>query len=114
VLITHSKFDRAVGLAYPAASRISGDETTALGVGGPDDAFGGIGTNGAIKLDGDEIFPGVNTLGEVGTAYDFKPGKLHNLKGDDFIKDPDNPKGDAHGFVYIPEVAWAISRAMVA
>ncbi len=30
VLITHSKFDRAVGLAYPAASRISRDEQSAL------------------------------------------------------------------------------------
>jgi hypothetical protein len=112
VIITHSKFDRAVGLAYPAASRISHDEQAAFG--GPDDVFGGIGTNGAIKLDGDEIFKDVNALGKVGTNYDFKPGKLHNLKGDEFIVDRDNPKRDAHGIVYIPEVAWAISRAIIA
>ncbi len=65
-------------------------------------------------MEKDEVFSGADTLGKVGTNYDFKPGKLHNLKGDEFIKDPANPKGDAHGFVYIPEVAWAISRAVVA
>jgi hypothetical protein len=112
VIITHSKFDRAVGLAYPAASRISRDEQA--GIGGPDDVFGGIGSNGAILMDPDEVVTGVNTLGKVGTTYDFKPGKLHNLKGDEFIVHHDNPKRDAHGMVYIPEVAWAISRAIIA
>lgn len=112
VIITHSKFDRAVGLAYPAASRISRDEQA--GIGGPDDVFGGIGTNGAILMDDGEVVAGVNTLGKVGTNYDFKHGKLHNLKGDEFIVDKENPKRDAHGMIYVPEVAWAISRAMLA
>ena len=65
-------------------------------------------------MDGDEVFSDVKTLGKVGTTYDFKPGKLHNLKGDEFIVHRDNPKRDAHGMVYIPEVAWAISRAIIA
>lgn len=112
VLITHSKFDRAVGMAYPAASRISQDEQS--GFGGADDPFGGIGSNGAVQMDDGEVVTEVDTLGRVGTNYAFKPGKLHNLNGAEFIVDRENPKRDAHGFVYVPEVAWAISRAIVA
>jgi hypothetical protein len=44
--------------------------------------------------------------------YVFEAGKIHNLKADAFIVDPDG--GDAHGFVWVPEVAWAISRAILA
>ena len=111
ILITHTKNDRAVGLAYPAASRISRDKT--LGFGDADDEFGGIGSNGAQQMDPKEIFESTKTLGEVKTAYDFKPGKLHNLESSKFIVDPKNPKRDAHGFVHVPQVAWAISRAFV-
>lgn len=37
----------------------------------------------------------------------------HNLKvkDDRFIVDPHG--GDAHGFVFVPQVAWAISRALI-
>jgi hypothetical protein len=65
-------------------------------------------------MDDGEVVGGVNTLGKVGTNYDFKHGKLHNLKGDEFIVVKENPKRDAHGMIYVPEVAWAISRAMLA
>ena len=41
ILITHSRKDRAVGLAYPLASRLNGDD--AAGLGDKDDKFGGIG-----------------------------------------------------------------------
>lgn len=109
ILITHTKNDRAVGLAYPAASRISGDR--ASGYGDADDEFGGIGSNGAQQMDRGEIFDGANTLLAVGSKYQFQAGKFHNLKSDDFIVDPQG--GDAHGMVFVPEVAWAISRAVV-
>jgi pimeloyl-ACP methyl ester carboxylesterase len=49
ILITHSKHDRAVGLAYPLASRLNGDD--AAGVGNKDDRFGGMGANGAQHID---------------------------------------------------------------
>ncbi len=111
ILITHTKNDRAVGLAYPAASRISLDKK--LGFGDADDEFGGIGSNGAQQMDKDEIFTGANTLLEVKGAYDFKAGKLHNLESSKFIVDPGDPKKDAHGWVFVPQVAWAISRAFV-
>jgi len=109
ILITHTKNDRAVGLAYPAASRISGD--SAAGFGDADDDFGGIGSNGAQQMDSGEIFDGANALLAVGSKYQLQAGKFHNLKSDDFVVDPQG--GDAHGMVFVPEVAWAISRAVV-
>jgi len=111
ILITHTKNDRAVGLAYPAASRISLDKK--LGFGDADDEFGGIGSNGAQQMDDQEIYTGAKTLVDVKGAYDFKAGKLHNLESNKFIVDPDDPKRDAHGFVHVPQVAWALSRAFV-
>jgi hypothetical protein len=111
VLITHSKFDRSVGLAYPAASRISGDKAQAFG--GADDDFGGIGSNGAQHMDEGEIFNETQTMVDVGGAYQLRAGKLHNLESSAFIVDPADPQRDAHGFVFVPQVAWAISRAVI-
>lgn len=109
ILITHTKNDRAVGLAYPAASRISGD--SAAGFGDADDEFGAMGSNGAQQMESGEIVDGANTLLAEGSEYQFQAGKFHNLKSDAFIVVPGG--GDAHGMVFVPEVAWAISRAVV-
>ena len=49
IVITHSKNDTAVGLAYPIASRINNDVTMAIG--DENDKFGGIGRNGAQKME---------------------------------------------------------------
>jgi hypothetical protein len=109
ILVTHTKNDRAVGLAYPAASRINRD--AASGFGDADDKFGGIGSNGAQHMQTGEISASAATLVETGGAYAFEAGRIHNLKADAFIRDPEG--GDAHGFVWVPEVAWAISRAIL-
>jgi hypothetical protein len=109
ILITHTKNDMAVGLAYPAASRLSGDAAKAFG--GPDDKFGGIGSNGAQQMAEGEIFTTTKKLLGVGSAYKWQAGKFHNLESSDFIVDPGG--GDAHGWVFVPEVAWAISRAVI-
>jgi hypothetical protein len=63
-------------------------------------------------MEGREISASAARLGEVGSGYAWEPGRIHNLKDDRFIVDPQG--GDAHGFVFVPEVAWAISRAVVA
>jgi len=47
ILVTHTKMDKAVGIAYPLASALAGQVATALG--GASDKFGGIGSNGAQK-----------------------------------------------------------------
>lgn len=109
IFITHTKNDKAVGLAYPAASRISNDQASAFG--GADDPFGGIGSNGAQQMEAGEIFETTKTMLPVGEAYQWKAGRLHNLDSTKFIIDPKG--GDAHGFVFVKEVAWAISRAII-
>ena len=109
ILVTNTKKDLSVGLAYPAASRIGGD--TAAAFGGADDPFGGIGSNGAQQMEPGEISDFATTLEAANFNYKWESGRIHNLKDDRFIVDPHG--GDAHGFVFVPQVAWAISRALV-
>ncbi len=47
VVVTHTKNDKAVGLAYAIASRLA--KQVAIDIGGPGDRYGGIGRNGALK-----------------------------------------------------------------
>ena len=99
ILITHSKNDRAVGLAYPLASRLNGDD--AAGLGDKNDRFGGMGANGAQHVDTAEIV----LLPAGGGAYDFKTGKLiFNLNGDAIIQ--------SHGDVARNETAAVLAAAM--
>jgi predicted alpha/beta hydrolase family esterase len=109
ILVTHTKNDKAVGLAYPAASRINRDNAT--GFGDADDEFGGLGSNGAQQMQEGEVSANITNLLSIKQPYTWQPGKIHNLKSDQFIVDPRG--GDAHGFVFVPEVAWAISRAIL-
>ena len=110
ILITHTKNDSAVGKAYPTASRISRDSTS--GFGDADDEFGGLGSNGAQQMEAGEISTTAKELLATGQTYQLQPGKFHNLESSKFIVDPKG--GDAHGFVYVPQVAWALSRAIIA
>ncbi len=109
ILVTHTKNDTAVGKAYPTASRISRDN--ASGFGDADDEFGGLGSNGAQQMESGEISATARELLATGQPYQLQPGKFHNLESSKFIVDPKG--GDAHGFVYVPQVAWALSRAVV-
>ena len=77
IVITHTKNDRAVGVAYPLASRIAGQNAAALG--DQNDPYGGMGRNGAQKtVEAD----GVATMGLPGTNYSFTPGRIHNVLSD--------------------------------
>jgi hypothetical protein len=97
-VITKTANDKAVGIAYAIASRISNE--AAAGIGDAGDKFGGIGRNGAVKtaeaVDG-RLLP-------VGGAYAFRPRVLHNLLADDFIHDHSDVKGK--------EVAYAVLSAV--
>jgi hypothetical protein len=99
ILITHSKNDRAVGLAYPLASRLNGDD--AAGIGDANDRFGGMGANGAQHVDSSVI-----ELLKVGGTYDFKTSgkRVFNLNGDKIIQN--------HGDVSRPETAAVLAAAM--
>ncbi len=108
ILVTYTPNDRAVGIAYPVASRLSGTVASALG--DANDKFGGLGRNGAQKMEPGEVVTGIDRLLAVGGNYTLQSGRFHNLESSKYIVDPNG--GDAHGFVTGKEVAWAISRAM--
>jgi len=100
ILVTHTKNDKAVGLAYPLASRISGDKTAAFG--DENDKFGGLGRNGAQKMQTGETV--VGQLLAVNSTYAFSTGKFFNLEASAYIK--------GHGDITGKEVAYAIRKAI--
>jgi len=99
LIATYTKNDTAVGIAYPLASRISG--TVAAALGDENDKYGGLGRNGAQKMNANEVVKA--QLLAVGGAYQLKPGLIHNLLADSFISN--------HGDVTGKEVASAIAAA---
>lgn len=100
IIVTHTQNDHAVGVAYAIASRFAGDSRES--VGGPDDKYGGLGRNGAMRM------------GEEATAAELKPddfvyphwtpGRVTNLLADAFIK--------GHSDITGAQVANALVTAM--
>ena len=104
IVITHTKNDRAVGIAYPLASRIAFDNAAA--VGDQNDPYGGMGRNGAQHTP--EVSATEGMLRNVSGAqkYSFSPGKVYNLNADAIIKD--------HGDVTSVHVANAVVQTLSA
>jgi len=102
IVITYSKNDTAVGLAYPIASRINND--VAMAIGDENDKFGGIGRNGAQKMQPNEVDTNETVLRDADGAYAFSAGKFFNLKGDQFISN--------HGDVTNKPVVNAVLNAV--
>jgi hypothetical protein len=100
ILVTHTKNDKAVGVAYPLASKIVGDATAAFG--DENDKFGGLGRNGAQQMEIDEVVKG--NLLDAGGDYQFQVGKFFNLEGSPFIK--------GHGDVTGKEITHAVRNAI--
>jgi len=98
IIITHTKNDKAVGIAYPLASRIAGQNAAALG--DQDDPYGGMGRNGAQHTDEAD---NVATLGLPGTEYSFRSGRVHNILADIIT---------GHSDVARIEVAYAVLTAV--
>lgn len=98
IVVSHTRNDRAVGLAYPLASRLSRDDASALG--GPGDRFGGLGSNGAVRTaEADAL-----TMEGADHRYQFPAGRISNLRADEHIRN--------HGDVDNPAVANALRAAM--
>jgi hypothetical protein len=97
IVITHTKNDRAVGIAYPIASRFARQDSADLG--DEDDVYGGIGRNGALHTP--EAVAG-ELLAETG-QYAFAAGKVYNLQSDRWIS--------GHSDVTGPQVAHALLSA---
>jgi hypothetical protein len=101
MLITHTANDLAVGIAYAVISRLARQNASA--VGGPDDTYGGLGRNGALRTP--QVTAPPDTLLDADATYlSFSPGKVYNLQSDAFIK--------SHGSVTGREVANAMIQAM--
>lgn len=102
ILITHTKNDKAVGVAYPLASRFAREKAAAFG--DENDPYGGMGRNGAQHTP--EAQDRAGDLLEVRGGYTFEPGGIYNLRGDRFIKD--------HGDVAGDQVVYAALRLALA
>jgi len=100
ILVTHTKNDKAVGIAYPLASKISGDATA--GFGDENDKFGGLGRNGAQEMEQNEVVKG--SLQPENGNYSFQPGQFFNLEASALIS--------GHGDVTGKQVAHAVRRAV--
>jgi hypothetical protein len=100
IIITYTKNDNAVGIAYPLASRIARDQAAALG--DENDPYGGMGRNGAQFTPEAKGLAG--ELLDVGQQYNFAIGKVFNLRSDRFIH--------SHGNVTGRQVVYAILNAV--
>jgi hypothetical protein len=100
IVITCTMNDRAVGIAYPLASRVAGQDSSRLG--DAMDLFGGLGRNGAVHTP--EAVAG--TLQPLTGHYAFESGKVYNLNADPVIHD--------HSDISHDEVAFALLAAVAA
>jgi hypothetical protein len=103
MMVTHTPNDKAVGLAYPIASRLR--QQVASAIGDQNDPYGGIGRNGALKTPEVDVTHGV--LLDINASYaGLVAGRICNLESSKFIK--------AHSDVHGPQVAHAILSAVEA
>ena len=100
VIVTHTKNDKAVGMAYPIASRLA--RQIGAGLGDENDPYGGIGRNGALKTPGNVMA----TLLDVGGTYDFTGDQVWSLNADAFVT--------GHSDITGRQVAYAVLSAVVA
>lgn len=98
VIVTHTRNDRAVRLAYALASRLA--KQSGAGLGDASDPYGGIGANGAVGTV--EAVPWI--LGDQDTTYEFEPRVVYNLQSDRFV--------DHHSDITNPAVANAVAAAV--
>ncbi len=100
-IITHTRNDKAVGIAYAIASSIA--DQAASGLGDADSPFGGLGSNGAQHTPEAD---GGQALQDVGASYHFAGGGIHNLLADRFVS--------GHSDVSNPQVANAVLQNILA
>jgi hypothetical protein len=107
LLITHTKNDMAVGIAYPLASRIAQHVASALG--DENDPYGGLGRNGARHTPEAKGREGI--LRPVGETYSFQRHCVFNLRADNFIKDHGDVTGHQVAYAFLKGVANRVAIA---
>lgn len=98
IIITHSRADDAVGIAYPPMARLSPTSTRSFGH--PSDPSEGMGRIGATQLR-DLVSRELQSPGET---YSFDVGRVYSLNADSIIT--------AHDDIARPEVAWAVASGI--
>jgi hypothetical protein len=98
----YSKFDSAVGVMYPLASMVKGDDAAQLV--NPAFRFGGMGHDGHQQ--GVEEFRFLVT----GQPYDFKAQKLVNIDAQRLVRNGKPPSG-AHSDIIYDDLAWVVVEA---
>jgi pimeloyl-ACP methyl ester carboxylesterase len=106
IVTTQSRYDDAVGVFYPLASRLKGSASFA---GLPEfGAIGAYGIQGVI-----DTMPQELAMLQVDNPYKFEKGNIYNLDGSQFICHKEGASG-AHSDIAGPEVAHAIWAAAFA
>ncbi len=82
IVVTHTKNDRAVGIAYAIASKVSG--VNAAKFGDASDQYGGIGRNGAVNVEDGEAHY-LEMQGENHDYDGFHTHQITNLRADDYV-----------------------------
>ncbi|MDQ2859216.1 MAG: hypothetical protein M3T55_00485 [Pseudomonadota bacterium] len=102
IVVTHTRNDFACTVAYPLASRLSGETT--LGLGDKNDPFGAMGANGP-QLPASFLAPDV-------ADDNFAPvaGKVNRFLADNYIMK--TAETDAHNNVYNPTCGKLVAAAI--
>jgi predicted alpha/beta hydrolase family esterase len=101
MIVTHTRNDHAVGVAYALASRLARQVASAIG-----DArsrYGGLGSNGAQRTP--EAYQ--ETLHESSHRYNFAGGKVYNLLADHYIANHGDVTGQAVANAALAAIASA-------
>lgn len=101
MIITHTRNDMAVGIAYAIASSVAGQ--TASAIGDASSPYGGLGSNGAQHTS--EASDG-QPLQDLGASYQFDAAKIYNLLADNYVS--------GHSDVTNVQVANAVLHNVIA
>lgn len=89
MIVTHTRNDHAVGIAYALASRLA--HQVASAVGDASSRYGGLGSNGAQRTPEAKQ----EELHEATHRYSFANGRVHNLLADRYIANHGDVTGQA-------------------
>jgi len=110
LIVTTSKFDRAVGNLYPLAAGAASQVDYAPGA-EKLPKFGAIGTFG-LRGEGLEL-ESTTVASDLGHTYGFAPGRIYNLKCDEVIKNGSGLSG-AHNDIAHPQLGHVFWEAVLA
>lgn len=110
LVTTRSKYDSAVGVLYPMASKVSGDACFATADEPKPPEIGALGSYGAHGLNSIVVD---SPMLPATRLYRFEPGRIYNLEASQYISKIENKTSGAHNMIAEPEVAHAFWEAIL-